>query len=408
MNSLNLLRQERINKAERLRQMGLNPYPYRFERTHLAGQIIAAYPDSHGQPVKLAGRLMTIRRHGQATFADLTDESGALQIYIRADTVGPACYDLLALIETGDFVGVSGVIFQTKRGEITVDVDDFEVLAKTLRPLPDKWHGLQEVETRYRQRYIDLVMNPEVRQVFVARTRIIQIIRRILDDKGFLEVETPTLQPLYGGASARPFITFYNALNHDFYLRIANELYLKRLIVAGFEGVYEICKDFRNEGMDRTHNPEFTQIEFYWAYRDYHDMMALTEEIFTTIAQELTGGLQIEWDGQQIDLTPPWPRRPMLDLITEYTGLRLEHLDDEALRAAVRQLYPRYLSRDPAKLDQALTNLAILNRGNLIDEIFSLAVEPHLTAPYLRHRLPARNFAPGQSPSPQSALDRTV
>jgi lysyl-tRNA synthetase class 2 len=224
-------------------------------------------------------------------------------------------------------------------------------------------------------------MNPQVRQVFVARTRLIQTVRRILDAKGFLEVETPTLQPLYGGAAARPFVTFYNALGHDFYLRIANELYLKRLIVGGFEGVYEICKDFRNEGMDRTHNPEFTQVEFYWAYRDYHDMMALIEEIFTTIAKELTGALVVEWEGQPIDLTPPWPRRPMLDLIGEHAGVWIRTLDDEALRRAVHRVYESFLDHDREKLSRACADLPSLSRGSLIDELFKLTVEPHLSGP---------------------------
>lgn len=378
---LEQLKHERINKADQLRLMGFNPYPYRYERSHWAQAIKDTFPETAGLMMTLAGRLMALRRHGQVTFADLADSSGRIQLYLRADRLGEEQYEVLNLLEPGDFVGVQGQVFKTKMGEITVKVDSLEVLAKAIRPLPDKWHGLQDIETRYRQRYVDLVMNPEIRQVFVARARIIQIIRRILDSHGFLEVETPTLQPLYGGASARPFVTFYNALGHDFYLRIANELYLKRLIVGGFEGVYEICKDFRNEGMDRTHNPEFTQVEFYWAYRDYQDMMALTEQIFTTIALDLKGVLSIEWEGHQIDLTPPWPRCPMLDLIAEWSGVCVNHLSDEALRRAVEPIYRRHLRDDADKLARTLAQLPDLNRGQLIDELFELTVEPHLTGP---------------------------
>lgn len=381
MTGLERIRQERLRKVEQLRVLGVNPYPYRYERTHQARQVVETVTELAGQTVRVAGRLMTIRRHGQTTFADLADGSGVIQLYLQADTVGAEQYPVLSLLEPGDFIGGQGHVFKTRTGEVTIKVDRFEVLAKAVRPLPDKWHGLQDVETRYRQRYVDLVMNPEVRQVFLARTRIVQMIRRILDGKGFLEVETPTLHPLYGGASARPFATFYNALGHNFYLRIANELYLKRLIVGGFEGVYEICKDFRNEGMDRTHNPEFTQVEFYWAYRDYHDMMELTEEIFTTIAQELKGSMRVEWEGHQIDLTPPWPRRPMLDLIAEYAGIDVSRLDDETLGQALGQLYQQYLSQETEKLARALAELPYLNRGNLIDELFELTVEPHLTGP---------------------------
>lgn len=381
MTGLDQIRRERMQKVEQLRAMGVNPYPYRYERTHQTQEIVEGFAGLAGQAVHTAGRLMAIRRHGRMTFADLADSRGAVQIYLRADTLGLEQYEVLSLLEPGDFVGVTGSVFKTKTGEVTIAVDSFEVLAKALRPLPDKWHGLRDVETRYRQRYVDLVMRPEMRRVFVARSRIIRIIRRILDSKEFLEVETPTLHPLYGGASARPFVTFYNALGQEFYLRIANELYLKRLIVGGFEGVYEICKDFRNEGMDRTHNPEFTQVEFYWAYRDYHDMMALTEEIFTTIAHELHGKLQVTWEGRHIDLTPPWPRRPMLDLIADYGGLDVNRVDDEALRRAVGRLYRKYHSRETGKLERLLAELPHFNRGNLIDELFDLIVEPHLTGP---------------------------
>lgn len=381
MTGLDRIRQERAEKVAHLRAMDINPYPYRYERTHRTLEVTEAFSELEGDTVKLAGRLVAIRRHGKTTFADLADGSGRIQIYGQIDAMGARLYEVLQLLEPGDFIGVCGEVFKTRMGEVTIKVSHFEVLAKAIRPLPDKWHGLQNVETRYRQRYVDLVMSPKVRQVFVTRARIIQIIRQILADRDFLEVETPTLQPLYGGAAARPFVTFYNALGHNFYLRIANELYLKRLIIGGFEGVYEICKDFRNEGMDRTHNPEFTQVEFYWAYRDYFDMMALTEQIFTTIAQTVKGTMLVEWEGHQIDLTPPWPRRPMLDLIAEHAGVEVKGLPDEALRQAVQQIYQQHLTHDPEKLAQRLAALSDQNRGNLIDALFELTVEPHLTGP---------------------------
>lgn len=379
--ALQEIRDARLEKVNQLRQLGVNPYPYRFDRTHRAAQIRETVPVLMGQTVSVAGRLMTIRRHGKSSFADLEDGSGRVQLYFRADSLPPDGYKIFGLLEPGDFIGVQGELFKTRTGEITVNVNTLTVLAKAIRPLPDKWHGIHDIETRYRQRYMDLAMNHGIRHVFVNRTRILQIIRRILDEKGFLEVETPVLQPLYGGASARPFVTFYNALEHNFYLRIANELYLKRLIVGGFDGVYEICKDFRNEGMDRTHNPEFTQVEFYWAYRDYHDMMALTEEIFTTIARELKDSQVIRWEGTDIDLTPPWPRRPMLDLILEYSGISVRELTNDALRRAVQQIYRQYLVDDPQKTDRFLAELPQLNRGSLIGELFDLTVEPHLTGP---------------------------
>lgn len=379
--TLDIIRQERIRKAEQLCKLGINPYPYRYTKSHDARQIQIEIETLGGQSVRLAGRLMTIRRHGKSSFANVADSSGNIQLYFRADILGDRAYQTLNLLEPGDFIGVEGEVFKTRTGEITINVANFDVLAKSIRPLPDKWHGVQDVETRYRQRYVDLVVNPEIRQIFVARARIVQIIRCILDAQGFLEVETPTLQPLYGGALARPFVTFYNALGYNFYLRIANELYLKRLIVGGFEGVYEICKDFRNEGMDRLHNPEFTQIEFYWAYRDYHDMMDLTETIFTTIAGELTGSMQIEWEGHTIDLTPPWPRRPMLGLIAEYAGVEVNALSDDSLRQAMSPLYRRHLAKSPEKLERALAELPGLSRHHLIADLFDMTVESHLTGP---------------------------
>jgi lysyl-tRNA synthetase class 2 len=271
------LRQQRLRKLEEIRKLGINPYPYTYEVSHTSKRIIDSYEqfESSQEKVSIAGRLMTVRRHGKTSFAHVEDDAARIQIYIRVDDVGQEVFDLFQLFDIGDIIGVQGTVFRTRTGEITVKVETVTLLSKSLRPLPEKWHGLRDKEIRYRQRYLDLIMNPDVKEAFRIRTEIIRALRSFLDERGFLEVETPVLQPIYGGASARPFITHHNALDVDFYLRIADELYLKRLIVGGFEKVYEFAKDFRNEGMDRTHQPEFTQMELYQAYVDYNDLWNL-------------------------------------------------------------------------------------------------------------------------------------
>lgn len=366
--TLDQLRQERINKLEQIRAASVNPYPYRFEREYLASDVLDNFEplaESKAQ-ISVAGRIMARRDHGKTCFVTLQDQTGRLQAYVRKDTVGEANFKLFELLGTGDIVGARGHAFRTKTGEITIHVDEFEILSISLRPLPDKWHGLKDVEVRYRQRYVDLIMDSEVRKIFLTRTKIVNSIRRVFNAKGGIEVETPTLQPLYGGASARPFVTHHNTLDMELYMRIADELYLKRLIVGGFDCVYEICKDFRNEGMDRTHNPEFTMVEIYWAYKDYNDMMDLTEELFVCIANEVLGTQVIEYQGERIDLTPPWPRRAMLDLIKDYAGVDIAALDDEGLRAALRGCYEKYLDR--GEVEGAIHRLASFNRGNMIEE----------------------------------------
>lgn len=367
------LREERIKKLERLREQGIDPYrPTRFERTaHIAdlhGQFAHTRPgEETGHRVRIAGRLVARRVMGGASFHDLRDGSGQIQLHATQDHLGEERYVLLTELEIGDFVGVEGPVFRTKRGELSIRVDRFEMLAKALRPLPEKWHGLQDVETRYRQRYLDLIANERSREAFITRSKIVTAMRRFLDGRGFLEVETPVLQPLYGGGFACPFTTHHHALEQTFYLRIALELHLKRLIIGGYERVYEIGRIFRNEGISTKRNPEFTMMECYQAYADYTDMMALTEEMIYSIAEEL-GRTQLVYQGHEIDLTPPWPRLTLHEAISERTGIDIEeHRDYESLRAAVRE--------QKLELDMKPT------WGQLVDEIMSEYVEPHLMEP---------------------------
>jgi len=343
------LKRERARKLEKIKKLGVNPFPSSFDRSHSVSEVLGL---KLGSKVSTAGRITSFRRHGAIIFADLRDESGKIQLCFRNNQqssqtpsgqgsgrgVGAIDSQLLALLDPGDFLGVSGKTFKTKAGERTIEVSDFTLLAKSLRPLPSKWHGLKDVEERYRKRYLDLLMNSEARKVFEARTKILRLLRDYLDEHGFLEVETPVLQPLYGGASARPFVTHLNALDTDFYLRISDELYLKRLIVGGFEKVYEISKDFRNEGVDRQHSPEFTMAEFYWAYADYEDLMEFTEKMLSRIVSEVRGGLKVEFEGQTLDFTPPWPRISYRDLLLEYTGVDIDETRTvEALRRVVSE-----------------------------------------------------------------------
>ncbi len=369
-------REQRIAKLEALRQEGIEAYPPRVERTHTAAEALAAFQDapspqdpSEGMRVVVAGRLVSVRVMGRSTFAHVADGTGQIQIYLRRDTLGEENYDLFRhQIDIGDFVQAEGALMSTRTGEITVNVERWSLLAKTLRPLPEKWHGLRDVETRYRQRYLDLIANEEARDIFRRRSRIISAIRRILDDKGFLEVETPVLQPIYGGAAARPFTTHHNALDQTLYLRIADELYLKRLIIGGFDGVYEIGHNFRNEGISTDHNPEFTAIEIYQAYADYHDMMALVEEIYATVAEEVTGSAIIHYQGHDIDLTPPWRRVSMRDAILEHSGIDIDvHTDYDSLWQAARAKGIS-LTKQP-------------NWGHLVEKLFGEVAEPHLIQP---------------------------
>jgi lysyl-tRNA synthetase, class II len=316
--------QQRRQKLQAIEALGQPAYPYKFEFTHTIPQILAEYGEKSAEQlenprinVAVAGRIISLRLQGKAGFAHLQQEGKRLQIYVKLDFVGEKGFSLYKLLDLGDYIGVRGYLFRTRTGELTIHVEAIIFLAKDLLPLPEKWHGLTDVELRYRQRYVDLVMNQEVREVFVKRSRIVQSIRRFLDARGYVEVETPMMQPIAGGAVARPFITHHNTLDIDLYLRIAPELYLKRLVVGGLDRVYEINRNFRNEGISTQHNPEFTMLEFYQAYADYHDMMSLTEEMLAQVARDVTGSTKVAYNGQEIDFGK-WQRLSMREAIIHY------------------------------------------------------------------------------------------
>jgi lysyl-tRNA synthetase class 2 len=370
MEELSDLTKQRHIKLERIKERGIDPYPPRVQRSHTAAEAILEF--EAGEPereISLVGRLMSIRVMGKSTFAHIEDGSGRVQIYLRRDTLGEEAYEFFRRdFDIGDFIGATGHLFRTRSGEITLQVGDFKLLAKSLHPLPEKWHGLKDVEIRYRQRYLDLIANEEARKIFVMRARIVSALRRFLDQRGFLEVETPVLQPIYGGAAARPFVTYHNILDQDLYLRISDELYLKRLIVGGYERVYEIGKDFRNEGVSYKHNPEFTQLEFYQAYADYNDVMEMAEQMVSYAAQEVLGTTRLTYQGNEIDLAPPWPRRSLRQAIKEESGIDYEdHADAQSLYQAIRAIGGDVEPR--------------ASRGKLIDALLSNHVEPRLIQP---------------------------
>ncbi len=366
--------QQRMLKLQRLRERGIETYPARARRSHTTAEAIAAFEGAEATgadspTVQVTGRLRAIRVMGKSTFAHIEDGSGRLQVYLKRDDLGEEAYQVFKRdLDVGDFIGVEGHIFRTRTGEVTVHAQSFEMLAKALHPLPEKWHGLKDVEIRYRRRYLDLVANEEARNIFRTRTRIITAMRRFLDEQGFIEVETPTLQPIYGGAMARPFTTHHNALDMTLFLRISDELYLKRLIVGGFEKVYEICKDFRNEGVSTKHNPEFTQMECYWAYADYQDMMWLTENMVAFIAEQALGNTRFIYQGQEIDVTPPWRRWSLRDAIRDLAGI--DYMDFPTLDALWSEVRRRELDVSPQ-----------LTWGKLIDELLGEIVEPTLIQP---------------------------
>ena len=376
---MNVLMVRRREELDHLKQMGINPYPALFERKNFSKEIIESFKDDSPQrTVSVAGRVMTLRRMGKASFCHLQDSGGKIQIYLRKDDLGQV-YDAFKLMDIGDIIGVVGFVFRTKTGEVSVHAQKLELLAKSLRPLPvvkDKedeqgnkivYDPFSDKELRYRQRYVDLAVNPDVRDAFVKRARLISAIRSFFDKRNYLEVETPILQPVYGGASARPFVTHHNALDIDLFLRIADELYLKRLIVGGFDGVYEIAKDFRNEGMDRSHNPEFTMLELYVAYKDYRWMMDLVEELITNVAAGVNGRMIAYAGKKEIDLTPPWKRISMFDAITEYTGRTLRGKSEQELRSIAKDMH--------------LEVEAGMGVGAIIDLVFGERVEPNLIQP---------------------------
>lgn len=372
---LNEMLQIRRNKLDELRGLGIDPFGGKFERTHSALDILNAYDalsteelDERAVEVSIAGRIMQKRGMGKASFAHIQDLSGRIQIYVRKDTVSETEYDAFDILDLGDIVGVKGVVFKTKTGETTVKAASVELLSKSLYPLPDKFHGVKDVEMRYRQRYVDLIMNQEVKSTFVMRSKIITSMRRYLDSKGYLEVETPTLHAIAGGAAARPFITHHNALDMQLFMRIAIELHLKRLIVGGMEKVYEIGRVFRNEGVSTRHNPEFTMIELYEAYADYKDIMQLTEEMIAHIAQEVLGTTKINYQGHIVDLTPPWRRVSMVDIIKEKVGVdfSVQMTDAEAHALAKQHNVPA----DP--------NMTF---GHIVNQFFETLVEETLIQP---------------------------
>ncbi|MGI1692006.1 lysine--tRNA ligase [Thermoanaerobacter uzonensis] len=366
LNELLRIRREKLNI---LRNMGIEPYGIdRFERTNVSSDIKNDYENFEGKVVALAGRIMSKRAHGKASFADIQDRDGRIQIYVKYDTVGEKNYEIFKILDIGDIIGVTGEVFKSKTGEITIRVTDFKLLSKSLQILPEKWHGLKDPDLRYRQRYTDLIINPEVREVFLKRTKVIKAIREFLDNRGFLEVETPILHTIAGGAAARPFITHHNALDIDMYLRIALELHLKRLIVGGLEKVYEMGRVFRNEGMDIRHNPEFTLLELYEAYTDYYGMMEITEQLFAYVAQKVNGTTKIVYQGTEIDLTPPWKRITMVDAIKEYVGVDFNEVktDAEAVEIAKRL---------------NLETKEGMKKGEVIALVFDELVEQHLIQP---------------------------
>ena len=375
MDEANEQRQQRIKKLDLLREAGVAPYGTRFDTKDRAGDLIRL----HGQKTKetleqerisctVAGRIVALRRFGKAAFAVLQDGSERLQTYLKKDLLSPQAYTVTEQLDLGDWIGVTGILFRTKTNEFTVEVHELTFLSKALRPLPEKWHGLTDVETRYRQRYVDLIANPDVHGIFAMRSRIITGIRAFLIERSFLEVETPMMHPIPGGAAAKPFVTHHNALGVDLYLRIAPELYLKRLIVGGFPRVFEINRNFRNEGISTIHNPEFTMLEFYVSYADYQDLIRLTEELISSLAQQLLGTTVIEYQGKTINLAPPWRRWSYHQAILEVNGLAPTVLTDrEEALAAAKQLNVPVDPKWPL--------------FNIVNEIFEETVEPRLEQP---------------------------
>src|SRR5215208_1089194 len=361
---------ERRERRARLRDSGVEPSPHSFEGRRDIASVRAAHEglaaaEETEDRYRVAGRIAARRGHGKAAFLDLVDGSGPIQLHAREDVLGPESFEALVGLDLGDIVGAEGTVFATKRGELSLRVDDWTLLAKSLRPPPDKFHGLEDVEVRYRHRELDLIANPEVRELFIKRAGVIATVREWLDERGFVEVETPVLQPLYGGALARPFTTHHNALDRDLYLRIATELYLKRLIVGGIERVYELGKDFRNEGLSQKHNPEFTMVEWYEAYADYEDVATELEGLVSSVAEEVLGTTKIERDGETIELAPPWRRLTLRDAIKERTGIDvMEHPSREELAKAMDT------EPDPEE-----------GWGKLVDGLLSKEVEPTLIQP---------------------------
>ena len=383
----NVLKEEKKRKLKELLANDLNPYPHSFTRSHTSSQIKKQYEylkagesvtkqeapatgqqaPAVEQKIQTAGRLMLKRSMGKAVFFNIQDQEGPLQCYIKTQELDKQSGLFFSLVDIGDIVGVSGVMFRTRKGELTLRCDSFQILCKSLEPLPEKYHGVEDTELKYRRRYLDLIMNPESRKVFLIRSRIIKEIRSFLDKRGFIEVETPVLQPLYGGAAAQPFSTHHRALNHDFYLKISPELYLKRLIIGGFEKVYELGKNFRNEGIDRSHNPEFMMLEYYEAYTDYINQMKQFEELICHVVESVKGSLKFAYQGKALDFTPPWKRISVLEGIEKWGGFPVEQMSNQELFKRIKSLGSDFEKE--------------AGWGAMIMEAFELTVEKHLWDP---------------------------
>ena len=374
----------RRRKLDELRGRGVNPYPNDFRPEHTAAEIQSRYAEvgrealeALSDPLSIAGRIVALRSFGKAAFLHIQDRSSRIQVYVKRDAIGPESFEIFQQMDIGDFAGVVGRPFRTKTDELTIEASEIRVLGKSLHPLPEKWHGLTDVEARYRQRYLDLIANPEVANVFRMRSKIIDRIRRFFTERDFIEVETPMMQPLPGGATARPFVTHHNALDMTLYLRIAPELYLKRLLVGGFERVFEINRNFRNEGISVRHNPEFTMLEFYWAYRTYEDLIDLTEELVVTLADDLLGTRQVKYGEHTIDFSPPWRRIRIPEYVAERADVPLDAilaLDLPTIQEAARKLKVRV---EPGYEQRYGESAA----GYLLNDVFESAAEPELIQP---------------------------
>jgi len=364
------LRKIRLKKLEAIQKAGFSIYPLKTKRTHKISETLKEFLNlsQKKKEIILVGRIKSLRVHGGATFFHMEDGSGQIQAYFKKDRIGESGYKFfLDNFDIGDFIEVRGILFKTKKGEKTIEASDFKILAKSLLPLPEKWHGLKDIEERYRKRYLDLIFNPEIKKKFEIRSKIIKELRTFLESEGFLEVETPILQPIYGGAKARPFKTHLNALDVDLYLRIAPELYLKRLLVGGFEKVYEIGKCFRNEGVDRFHNPDFTMLEFYWAYADYKDMMHLVEKMFSYLLKKIFGKLEISYQNKKINFKTPWPRIKFSQFLRKETKINLDEINQEALLKEAQKLGVQ-IEKGASKAEMA-------------DEIFKKICRPKIWQP---------------------------
>jgi lysyl-tRNA synthetase class 2 len=367
---LDELRESRIEKLKKINEMGINPYPAKSKRTHFVKEALERFSDlsDNKENIFLTGRIRSLRTHGALSFLDLEDQSGKIQLFLQKDRLGQEKYDFIKNLDIGDFIEANGILFVTQKGQQTLEVADYKILMKSLLPLPEKWHGLQDEETRYRKRYLDLIMNSETKNLFIKRTEFVRNVREFLNNNGYMEVETPVLESVPGGAEAEPFITHHNKLGIDFFLRISLELHLKRLLVGGFEKIYEIGRVFRNEGISTQHLQEFTMLEFYWAYADYEDLMDFVEKFYTTIIEKTFGTLEIPYRGQILNFKSPWPRIDYRDIILKEAGIDIdEYPTKETMQELVKT---KGISPDP-----------VAGRGRLIDQLYKKLVRPNLFQP---------------------------